>query len=109
MYYSNERTNLHYFLDSFDDIQELKAIHDSHKSFYNRAYIAWSEKQEFLWLISYNTVVAVIDAQGFHRLWDGYSSTTMRHVNEFIRQSGMDGLTAQEWRDLPVEFRNWWD
>ena len=53
------------------------------------------------WLVSYETVVAVIDRDGqFHMLFNVNSNTTARHVNTFI---GRYMPTNINWRKLPVE------
>lgn len=53
------------------------------------------------WLVSYETVVAVIDRYGqFHMLFNVKSNTTARHVNTFI---GRYMPTNVNWRKLPVE------
>ena len=58
-------------------------------------------------LQSYDTLVAVIDVTGgFHRLWDGWSSTTMRHVRKFIEiyAPGMGKtMPKAKWEAMPVE------
>lgn len=82
---------------------ELQARYDSRKSFYGKARVL--ETEEGLTVLqSYGTSVCSIDAAGnFHRHWYGESSTTMRHVNEFIRQHGIPGGGVAWWRKLPVE------
>ena len=36
------------------------------------------------------------------RLWDGYSATTMRHVNELLMQEGFPKLSARAWRAMEI-------
>ena len=44
------------------------------------------------------TDVARIDAQGrFIRLWNGYSVTTMNHINSFRIMYGLEPISKQEW------------
>jgi len=64
---------------------ELKpGRYDSVKSFYGKARIRKDDKGGYI-LTSYNTDVCRINRNGsVIRLWDGYSATTMRHVNTFI-------------------------
>jgi len=81
---------------------EMTAIYDSRKSFYGKAHIIEFMGRKIL--ESYNTRVCEIDASGaFHRYWSGESATTMRHVNEFIRQNGISGGGVSWWREQPVE------
>jgi hypothetical protein len=82
---------------------ELYPRFDSRKSFYGKARV--KETNDGITILqSYDTSVCSIDAAGnFHRHWSGESSTTMRHVNEFIRQHGIPGGGVAWWRQLPVE------
>ena len=70
---------------------ELKPRYDRAASFYKKASIIIDN--ETAYLRSYNTIVCSIDKNGnFRRHWGGYSATTMRHVNEFLKQYGkLDG------------------
>lgn len=55
-------------------------------------------------LRSYDTDVAMIDGNGnFHRLWNGYSRTTMNHVNDFRREHGLEMLNKKAWDNIPCE------
>ena len=55
------------------------------KSFYGKARIIEDVNGE-IFLRSYDTLVAYINKAGeFIRLWDGYSVTTMNHVNDFFK------------------------
>lgn len=72
---------------------------DSHKSFYNKAIVHVSSKDGSVMLQSYSTIVAVRTRDGvIHRLWDGYSATTMRHLAAFGFQGG-----KAAWSKMPVE------
>ena len=58
--------------------------YDRAKSFYGKAKVIEKDNGEKV-LQSYNTEVCKISSNGeFVRLWDGYSVTTMRHVNSFL-------------------------
>ena len=55
-------------------------------------------------LVSYETQVSRIGSDGsFHRLWSGYSATTMRHVNEFRERYGLPKITKAQWEKMEVE------
>ena len=72
--------------------------YDTRKSFYGKAYV--EENRYGYYLYSYGTKVARIDTKGkFHRLWDGYSATTMRHVNSFLRHYNFYGVGGKKWWD----------
>ena len=52
------------------------------KSFYGKAKVIEHNGEKFLQ--SYNTIVCKIDKNGkFVKMWDGYSTTTMTHINSF--------------------------
>ena len=87
-------------------MEELKPIHDGHKSFNGLARVKRLHKSGVVMLVSYSTYVCCYDARGrFYRLWDGWSRTSMRHIVEFVKQfgHGVGPLTKKEWEALPVE------
>ena len=54
-------------------------------------------------LISYTTDVCMIDNDGnFVKLWDGYSATTLKHINKFRRINGLAEINKREWIKLDV-------
>lgn len=84
--------------------------YDSHKSFYGKAIV--TEVNGYSILKSYDTEVAYIDREGgFHRLWAGYSATTMRHINAFIctchNNLERECTGKAWWVRLPVESLPW--
>ena len=86
--------------------KELKPIYNHQRSFYKKAYIYRDSLDNRFYLISYDTIVASIDRNAeLHRHWWGCSRTTMNHVREFCKQLIHRDyfITAQEWRELPVE------
>lgn len=73
------------------------------KSFYGKAKVVEDRNGE-IFLQSYNTLVAYINAAGeFIRLWDGYSLTTMNHINSFLQFFGIAGGGKKWWDSLEVE------
>ena len=55
-------------------------------------------------LVSYETPVARIASDGsFHRLWSGYSATTMHHINEFREAYNLPRITKAQWEKMEVE------
>ena len=83
-------------------ITELKPLNQ--KSFYRKAWnLQYTNKAE---LKSYETIVCRIDfndgSPAFIRLWDGYSVTTMNHINAFRVAHGMDRIGKKEWSSMPV-------
>lgn len=71
-------------------------------SFYGKAKeIEWNG---FKYLKSYKTIVCVITPTGeFIRLWNDWSSTTAKHVDEFRINNGMKRISKKDWNKLPVE------
>ena len=71
---------------------------DRAKSFYGKAKIIEKDNGEKV-LRSYDTEVCKITSGGeFVRLWSGYSATTMRHINSFLK-----------FFDLPGGGKAWWN
>lgn len=79
---------------------ELKPI-DNKKSFYGKAIAIIEENGEIL-CKSYDTVVCKIADGKLVRLWDGYSATTMRHINAFLHTFGIAGGGKSWWDALEV-------
>ena len=80
-------------LENIECFYELPC-HDSRKSFYGKALVIHADGGTFLQ--SYNTIVCKIDKNGnFVRLWDGYSATTMRHVNSFLQNFRISGYMGR--------------
>jgi hypothetical protein len=72
---------------------KLQAIHSSQKSFYNKATLVVEGKETKL--KSYDTIVAIkkdnsIKVNGY------YSKTTAIHINEFLRQNGLQSLNKKQ-------------
>lgn len=73
------------------------------KSFYGKATVIEDSNGE-IFLRSYDTLVCYINKNGdFVRLWGGYSSTTMKHINDFLRLFDLPGGGKKWWLSLKVE------
>ena len=81
--------------------EKLSCRYDSAKSFYGKAKVIY-EDDGSLALKSYSTIVMRIIKGQPIRTWGGYSSTTMRHVNEFMRQNGFGAGNKKIWEEMPV-------
>lgn len=69
------------------------------RSFYGKAKLVETDNE--LFLQSYDTLVCYRNEKGeFKRLWDGYSPTTMRHVDSFLDYCGMQGGGKKWWDAL---------
>ena len=71
------------------------------KSFYGKAVVIKKDNGD-IELKSYNTIVARIRNGQFERLWSGYSATTMKHINSFIKEMGINGGGKAWWTNLEV-------
>lgn len=62
----------------------------------NRAITIKADGFEFLQ--SYDTLIIEVDtnARTIKKLWDGYSKTTLKHVNEFLKGYGLT-FNKKEW------------
>ena len=83
------------FMRQFD----LPVMSDTRKSFYNKAKVTELDNGD-IELTSYNTIVCRIRNGKFERLWDGYSATTMRHINSFLEFYGIEGGGKAWWDKL---------
>lgn len=76
-------------------IMELCPYYDSAKSFYGKAKVI--EIGNDVFLVSYDTVVAFFNRGAkIAQVFDTYSATTLRHIKEFLRQSGFKAETKKQ-------------
>lgn len=70
------------------------------KSYYNKAIIF--EDDNYIVLRSYNTDVLAIDKSNnkLLRLWNGWSRTTSKHINDFLMLYGFATLNKKEWLSM---------
>ena len=84
----------------YDRMFELRPT-NGRKSFYGKAKVIERSNGD-IELISYDTIVARIRNGKFERLWNGYSATTMNHINSFVDTYGIDGGGKSWWTSLEV-------
>lgn len=72
---------------------------DGRTSFYNKATVIEKDNGD-IELESYNTIVCRIKNGKFEKLWNGYSPTTMRHVNAFLDTYGFETGNKTWWESL---------
>lgn len=90
-------------IEKVNRIYELPNVGDRRKSFYGKAHVIESESGE-RFLQSYNTIVCCISKAGeLVKMWDGYSPTTMRHINSFLRFFNMPGGGKPWWDKLETK------
>ena len=85
-----------------DYLYDLQPQYDSRKSFYGKAKVYKDDKGHLI-LKSYGTEVAKItdgiateDGQPKVEVYGWYSSTTARHINDFLYQHGFDTMSKKE-------------
>lgn len=73
------------------------------KSYYGKAKVRIENGVEIL--RSYDTDVFAYDTinGNIMKLWNGYSKTTMNHINDFLLQHGFPTIGKKEWLSLPCE------
>ena len=76
---------------------------DGRKSFYGKCRVI--ETEQVLYLRSYDILVCYWDKKRkvFNKLWDGYSLTTMRHVNSFMRYLGLSLGGKKLWDSMECD------
>jgi hypothetical protein len=74
---------------------------NNRKSFYHKAEVIERNNGD-IELRSYETIVARIRNGKFERLWNGYSMTTMSHINSFLDTFGIEGGGKAWWTSLEV-------
>jgi hypothetical protein len=78
------------------DLQEYYLIpkYDTRASFYGKARVRYNDDD--LELISYTTRVAVVYPDNTAAVYGSYSTTTLRHIKEFLLQNGFKAESKQQ-------------
>ena len=86
-----------------EKIDIYDVAHCDRKSFYGKAKII--ETESAYYLLSYQTIVCKVDKESktFTRFWAGYSATTMRHINGFLDDMGIEGGGTAWYRKQEVQ------
>lgn len=89
-------------MNNMEFLYELKPQYDSAKSFYHKANV-YRDNQGCIYLMSYETIVlemrdSIISPTGETEIiiYNWYSTTTARHINEFLRQNGFKTLSKKQ-------------
>ena len=71
------------------------------KDYYGKAHILIDDN--YIILKSYDTLVLAIHRKtnNLVRLWSGWSSTTAKHINDFLLQNGFNRINKKEWLNMP--------
>ena len=73
---------------------------EGQKRFYGKAIVSTIGNDKYL--TSYKTVVCGIVNGEFVKYWNGYSNTTMKHINSFRLMNGMDKISKSEWDNMTI-------
>ena len=95
---------VHIYDDELKEVTELPTIGSTQKSYYGEAKVLTCKDEDgalVLYLLSYDTVVAMVKSGKFYRLWLGWSSTTARHINSFRVAVGLPKISKKDWLNLP--------
>ena len=76
------------------NLVELEPKFENVKSYYRKAYVRYYDNGDSA-LVSYDTLVADIknNVPCVHMV---YSSTTLRHIKEYLRQNGFEAKNKQQ-------------
>ena len=74
------------------------------KSYYGKAIVELNTQNETV-LYSYGTKICAFvpgkrNNTVFVKYWNGYSATTMKHINSFCAQNGHHGYNKKDWEAL---------
>jgi hypothetical protein len=84
------------------DFQDLPPVASGKKSNYGKAFMAHNVSFGRI-LYSYNTPICATTGNGlFVKIWNGYSYTTARHINDFIAFERLtcSGLNKKQWENM---------
>lgn len=83
-------------------MKEFKLKATTQRSYYGKATVLDYDNK--VQLKSYDTIVCEIINNGdFVKLWNGYSATTMKHINDFRRLYNFEPINKKAWDNLPCE------
>lgn len=92
------------------EMHELRPLCTNQKTFCGKACVTvvkYDNGGALYMLRSYDTTVVAVDISPdgtpfVKKLWNGYSATTLRHVNELLMQLNFPKLSARAWRAMEV-------
>ena len=107
----NDKLNQHIIYGGYDyltreETSELRrninyyAKHDGHTKIGN-GKASYYKGDYGITLRSYWTDVCRINRGRFYKMWEGYSATTLNHINEFLTIHGYKGFSKREWIETP--------
>lgn len=81
-----------------DDVKDRKAYYEHHALAGANSRATWyiDDNGEKVLRSYYTDVVAIKDGK-VRKLWHGYSATTMKHINLFLAENGLNTLSKYDW------------
>lgn len=83
---------------------ELRPVYSGQKSYHGKAKVIVEGGVRRLY--SYDTAILEYHSGEngvcLKKLWDGYSPTTMMHINDFMYQLGFATMSKKEWLEWEV-------
>lgn len=55
------------------------------------------ETPDGVYLQSYGTIILKVQGDKIKKFWNGYSATTMKHINTFLNIYGLPGFSKKTW------------
>lgn len=103
-------------MNNYLNSSDLKGLRSSYKYFKTkgwnvlpganmRALFKFKYSGRYVILKSYYTNVLAIDLQErkLYKMWDGYSVTTLKHVNLLCKMFDMEQFSKKEWEQIKVD------
>lgn len=53
-------------------------------------------------IYSYSTLVGVVKNGKLYRIWSGHSATTIKHINQVLKELSLPKITKKEWEKMEV-------
>lgn len=100
-HWENGRFYPSYAMDS-NDLRDLRNEYKQDSRYHvvekisDRAIVI-KDNYNIHYLKSYYTTVAAIADGKFYKLWEGYSATTMKHINAFLQMHGFPTISKHDW------------
>lgn len=106
--YNHELFNGYDYLENYEIKElrkELKTVKGIRLDGFNNKAIIKPIKSGYI-LQSYNTNVCAYTNGHFIKTWQGFSNTTLKHINLFRNYINLNTLNKKEWVMLPTESEN---
>ena len=107
--YEYEKYGYGFYPSRYMNADELKELRRTNKAINNAETLDGFNGRAVLipvnggiLLKSYNTIVCGVFGGEFVKLWDGFSVTTLKHINLLRANGGMPAFSKREWIETPT-------